>query len=122
MDKFLEIAGILTVLLASLAALIIVGSSGNAATLLFILPWVVTSVIGGVVLAAFGSMLAQLKAIRNAVESQVLRNGAASYRPNEISNTLPTHMKKCRECASPIRADANICSYCGAKQSLGSAN
>lgn len=117
MDKFLEIVGIVIVLLTLLVAVVITANSGNANTLFYILPWAVPSVIGGVVLAAFGSMLEQLKAIRAATEFQADRIRAAELRSvTPTKSELPSHMKTCPQCKNAVRSDANVCSYCGTSQ------
>lgn len=70
MDKFLEIVGIAIVLLTLGVLLLLVAGSQSPVLLIPALPWAIPSIIGGVVLAAFGSMLGQLKAIRDASERQ----------------------------------------------------
>ncbi|KQY20763.1 hypothetical protein [Rhizobium sp. Root483D2] len=70
MDKFLEVVGIAIVLLTLGALLLLVAGAQSPLILLPALPWAIPSIIGGVVIAAFGSMLGQLKAIRDAAERQ----------------------------------------------------
>lgn len=74
MDKFLEVIGSLGVCLVFIIMMMLVGNSGGGdATLLMIiglLPWAVPAIIGCVIIAAFGNMLGQLKAIREASEKQ----------------------------------------------------
>lgn len=74
MDKFLEVIGSLGVCLVFIIMMMLVGNSGGGdATLLMIiglLPWAVPAMIGCVIIAAFGNMLGQLKAIREASEKQ----------------------------------------------------
>ena len=74
MDKFLEVIGSLGVCLVFIIMMMLVGNCGGGdATLLMIiglLPWAVPAIIGCVIIAAFGNMLGQLKAIREASEKQ----------------------------------------------------
>ncbi|MEQ1405633.1 hypothetical protein ABK249_11880 [Neorhizobium sp. Rsf11] len=74
MDKFLQIVGALICLVALSLMLFILSASqerGDGVTLLLgMLPFGIPSIIGGAVLAAFGSILEQLKAIRKATEQQ----------------------------------------------------
>ncbi|WP_172746534.1 hypothetical protein [Neorhizobium sp. T25_13] len=74
MDKFLQIIGAL-ICVAALSLMVFIMSAsadrGDGVTLLLgMLPFGIPAVIGGVVLAAFGSMLEQLKAIRASLERQ----------------------------------------------------
>jgi hypothetical protein len=73
-DKFLEIIGSLGVSAVLLVMIMIVGNSGGgsatAITILGLLPWAVPAVVGFIIIAAFGNMLGQLKAIRAATERQ----------------------------------------------------
>lgn len=68
MDKFLEIIGGLGVCLVLLVViLMMVNSGGGSATfivLMGLLPWAIPAIVGFVIVAAFGNMLGQLKAIR----------------------------------------------------------
>ncbi|OCJ68993.1 hypothetical protein A6U97_02465 [Agrobacterium tumefaciens] len=79
MDKFLEIVGGLGASLVLLVMILITANSGGgsatALTILAMLPWAVPAIVGFVIIAAFGNMLGQLKAIR-----------AANERQNEIMN------------------------------------
>ncbi|MDX3929195.1 MAG: hypothetical protein QHC90_25765 [Shinella sp.] len=70
MDKFLEIIGLLIVVVTLFLMVAVVKQSGDAVTLVLSLSWAVPAIIGGVILAAFGSMLGQLKAIRANSEKQ----------------------------------------------------
>lgn len=74
MDKFLEVIGSLGVCAVLIIMMLMVGNSGGGdATLLMILgllPWAVPAIIGFIIIAAFGNMLGQLKAIRTASERQ----------------------------------------------------
>lgn len=74
MDKFLEVIGSLGVCAVLIIMMMLVGNSGGGdATLLMILgllPWALPAIIGCVIIAAFGNMLGQLKAIRTASERQ----------------------------------------------------
>lgn len=74
MDKFLEVAGILIVLVTLVViALILANTSGSPGLVaLGLATWGVPGIIGGIVLAAFGQMLGQLKAIRYQAEKQNL--------------------------------------------------
>ncbi|WP_320203991.1 hypothetical protein [Agrobacterium rosae] len=74
MDKFLQIIGALGVCLVLLATIaMLVNSGGGTAAfiiLMGLLPWSIPAIVGFVLVAAFGSMLSQLKAIRSASERQ----------------------------------------------------
>lgn len=74
MDKFLEIIGALGTSIVLLAMIAITansaGGSAAALTILAMLPWAVPAIVGFVMIAAFGNMLGQLKAIREAAERQ----------------------------------------------------
>jgi hypothetical protein len=73
MDKFLEVAGILIVLVTlGIIGLILSNTSGSPGLVAMgLATWGVPGIIGGIVLAAFGQMLGQLKAIRYATERQL---------------------------------------------------
>ncbi len=74
MDKFLQIVGAVGVCLVLLVVIISIFSTrgGTAAALVLVasLPWALPSIVGFVMIAAFGYMLGQLKAIRVASERQ----------------------------------------------------
>ncbi|WP_288427085.1 hypothetical protein [uncultured Agrobacterium sp.] len=74
MDKFLEVVGSLGICIVLLIMMFItVNSGGGSATalvLMAMLPWAVPAIVGFVMIAAFGNMLGQLKAIRAASERQ----------------------------------------------------
>lgn len=74
MDKFLEIVGGLGASVVLLVMLLITANSGGgsatALTILAMLPWAAPAIVGFVIIAAFGNMLGQLKAIREASERQ----------------------------------------------------
>lgn len=74
MDRFLEIIGAIGVSGVLLIMIVIVGNSGGgsatAITILGLLPWAVPAIVGFIMIAAFGNMLYQLKAIRAASERQ----------------------------------------------------
>lgn len=74
MDKFLEIVGMVGAAIVLLITLMIVANSrggANTAIVLFgILPWALPAIVGSIIIAAFGNMLSQLKAIREASEFQ----------------------------------------------------
>lgn len=74
MDKFLEVIGSLGVCSVFIIMMLMVGNSGGGdATILMILgllPWAAPTIIGFIIIAAFGNMLGQLKAIREASERQ----------------------------------------------------
>jgi hypothetical protein len=63
-----SVAGVLLIMT------VIVGNSGGgsatAITILELLPWAVPAIVGFIMIAAFGNMLGQLKAIRVATERQ----------------------------------------------------
>ena len=73
-DKFLEVIGAIGVCAVLLIMTVIVGNSGGgsatAITILGLLPWGVPAIVGFIIIAAFGNMLGQLKAIRTATERQ----------------------------------------------------
>ena len=74
MDTFLEIIGAVGAAAVLLFMTIIVANSGGgsstASLLVGLLSWGVPAVVGFVIIAAFGNMLGQLKAIRSATERQ----------------------------------------------------
>ncbi len=72
MDNFLEVVGMLIVIVAMLVVLVLImdAPSSPGSVLIGSLIWAAPTVIGGFVLAAFGSMLSQLKVIRYASEKQ----------------------------------------------------
>ncbi|QCM09095.1 hypothetical protein CFBP6625_01035 [Agrobacterium tumefaciens] len=74
MDKFLEIVGMLGAAIILLITMMIVANSRggtNTTIVLFgILPWALPAIVGSIIIAAFGNMLSQLKAIREASERQ----------------------------------------------------
>ncbi len=74
MDKLLEIIGMIGVCAVLIIMMMVVGNSGGGTatmlTLLSLLPWAVPAIIGCIIIAAFGNMLGQLKAIREASEKQ----------------------------------------------------
>lgn len=74
MDKFLEIVGMIGAALVLLIALMIIantrGGADTAMVLFGILPWALPAIVGSIIIAAFGNMLSQLKAIREASERQ----------------------------------------------------
>ena len=74
MDKFLEVIGMVGICAVLIIMMIVVGNSGGGTatmlTLFSLMPWAVPAVIGCVMIAAFGNMLGQLKAIRDASEKQ----------------------------------------------------
>lgn len=74
MDKFLETIGAIGVVGVLLIMIVIVGNSGGgsatAITILGLLPWAIPAIVGFIMIAAFGNMLGQLKAIRAASERQ----------------------------------------------------
>ncbi|WP_312806640.1 hypothetical protein [Agrobacterium cavarae] len=74
MDKFLQIVGWIGITVAVFVVLAVVANAGRGqyAVLAFVgtLAWAIPSIIGFVIIAAFGSMLSQLKAIRAASERQ----------------------------------------------------
>lgn len=74
MDKFLEIVGMIGAALVLLAILMIVantrGGADTAMVLFGVLPWALPAIVGSIIIAAFGNMLGQLKAIREASELQ----------------------------------------------------
>jgi len=72
MATILEIAGALIVLLTLAAAAVIMSQAHDPSALILLLPWALPSILGGVIVAAFGSMLAQLVAIRKATERQAV--------------------------------------------------
>jgi ABC-type sugar transport system permease subunit len=75
MDKFLEVIGALGVclVLVLMGAMVINSGSGSAAfiVLMGLLPWAIPAIVGFILVAAFGNMLGQLKAIRSASERHV---------------------------------------------------
>lgn len=74
MDKFLEIIGMLGAAVVLLITLMIVansrGGADTAMVLFGVLPWALPAIVGSIIIAAFGNMLSQLKAIREASEQQ----------------------------------------------------
>lgn len=74
MDTFLEWIGSLGAALVLLAMMFITtgskGGSDTALVILAMLPWAVPAIVGCVIIAAFGNMLRQLKAIRASLERQ----------------------------------------------------
>lgn len=74
MDKFLEVIGALGVCLVLLVViLMMVNSGGGSPTFIVVmglLPWAIPAIVGFVIVAAFGNMLGQLKAIRASSERQ----------------------------------------------------
>ncbi|MDP9559775.1 UNVERIFIED_ORG: hypothetical protein J2740_000945 [Rhizobium nepotum] len=74
MDKFLEIIGMLGASFVLLTMIIVTsqsrGGSDTAMTILAMLPWALPAIVGCIIIAAFGNMLSQLKAIREASEQQ----------------------------------------------------
>lgn len=74
MDKFLQVVGWIGIAAVVFVVLVVVANAGRGqyAVLAFMgtLAWALPSVVGFVVIAAFGSMLSQLKAIRAASERQ----------------------------------------------------
>ncbi|MCW8057656.1 hypothetical protein [Agrobacterium tumefaciens] len=74
MDKFLEIVGAVGVIAVLLIMLIVIfstkGGMDAALALASVLPWAAPAIIGFIIIAAFGNMLGQLKAIRTASERQ----------------------------------------------------
>jgi hypothetical protein len=74
MDKFLEVIGALGVCLVLLVMIVLTlnsgGGSATAIVLMGLLPWALPAIVGFVMVAAFGNMLGQLKAIRAASERQ----------------------------------------------------
>jgi hypothetical protein len=76
MDKLLEVIGSLGIC-AVLLTLVLLASASQGGTdaaivVLGSLPWAVPALIGCVIIAAFGVMLGELKAIRLATEIQSL--------------------------------------------------
>lgn len=74
MDKFLLVIGLLGVFLVLLLMVAMMVNSGSwpAAFIVLtgLLPWAIPAIVGFVLVAAFGNMLFQLKAIRAATERQ----------------------------------------------------
>ncbi|MDA5240622.1 hypothetical protein EXN32_25200 [Agrobacterium tumefaciens] len=74
MDKFLEIVGAIGVCLVLLVLIVLIfstrGGPDAALALVAALPWAFPAIVGFVIIAAFGNMLGQLKAIREASERQ----------------------------------------------------
>lgn len=72
MGKLLQIIGIVTILAALAAAIALLATDPATAQLraLVVLPWALSAILSGILLAAFGSMLRQLSAIRAATEHQ----------------------------------------------------
>ncbi|MEW9522366.1 hypothetical protein MRBLRH8O_000146 [Agrobacterium radiobacter] len=74
MDKFLELVGMLGAAIVLLITMMIVansrGGADTAVVLFGILPWALPAIVGSIIIAAFGNMLSQLKAIREAAERQ----------------------------------------------------
>jgi uncharacterized membrane protein len=96
MEKFLQIAGILFAAMALLIALVLIASSPSRG--LIFLPvagWAVSAVVGGAIIAAFGSMLGHLKAIRFHAEKQSMlledRNRYQPVRSQEAPSTPYSH-------------------------------
>lgn len=84
MDKFLEIVGAIGVIAVLLImAVVLVNSAGSTRTIMLaaMLPWALPAIVGSVVIAAFGSMLGHLKAIRELLERQEYKSFNRS--PNE---------------------------------------
>jgi uncharacterized integral membrane protein len=74
MDKFLQVVGWIGIGIVAFFLLVVVAQAGRGdpAILAFFasLTWALPSIVGFVIVAAFGSMLSQLKAIRAASERQ----------------------------------------------------
>ena len=74
MDKFLEVIGALGVCLVFIVIIAMMINSGGGSAgfivLMGLLPWAIPALVGFVMVAAFGNMLSQLKAIRAASERQ----------------------------------------------------
>ncbi|SCX00705.1 hypothetical protein DSM25558_0164 [Agrobacterium sp. DSM 25558] len=74
MDKFLQVVGWVGIAVVAAALLAVIVKSGTSEyallALLGAMTWALPAVIGFVIIAAFGSMLSQLKAIRAASERQ----------------------------------------------------
>ncbi|CAN7256721.1 hypothetical protein IB277_31215 [Ensifer sp. ENS07] len=72
MGKLLQIIAIVIILAALAAAIALLAADPATAQLraLVILPWALSAILSGILLAAFGSMLRQLSAIRAATERQ----------------------------------------------------
>lgn len=74
MDKFLEIMGMIIVtstLLMMVAVQLYAGGGAPVSVLLGSATWGVPSIVGGVILAAFGNMLGELRAIRHTNDAQL---------------------------------------------------
>ncbi|WP_077967925.1 hypothetical protein [Ensifer adhaerens] len=72
MGKLLQIIGIVIILAALAAAVTLLAVDPATAQFraLVVLPWVLSAILIGILLAAFGAMLRQLSAIRAATEQQ----------------------------------------------------
>ncbi|MDM9627246.1 hypothetical protein QTL95_15165 [Rhizobium sp. S152] len=70
MAKILQIIGVLIVLAVLIALLFLVAIGSSASVLFVALPWAIPSIVCGILIAAFGSMLEQLVAIRLTAEKQ----------------------------------------------------
>ncbi|MDQ0323971.1 hypothetical protein QO002_006178 [Pararhizobium capsulatum DSM 1112] len=72
MDRFLEFTGIGIVIVTFGAAVAVFMSAGHAPGpgLLGVATWALPTIVGGVVLAAFGRMLGELKALRHEAAKQ----------------------------------------------------
>lgn len=76
MDKFLQVVGWIGIVAVLFVVLVVVANAGRGqyAILAFMgtLAWALPSVVGFVIIAAFGNMLSQLKAIRASSEHQAM--------------------------------------------------
>ena len=74
MDKFLQVVGCVGIGIVTVVLLAVMAKAGPSEyallALLGAMTWALPAVIGFVIIAAFGNMLSQLKAIRAASERQ----------------------------------------------------
>lgn len=90
MDKFLQIAGLVFAVLAVVLAIWAIGTAPSGSLIaLPVAGWAATTIVGGVIIAAFGSMLGHLKAIRAHSERQTFileesRNHSSPQQPHAL--------------------------------------
>ncbi|TBE54500.1 zinc ribbon domain-containing protein [Rhizobium leguminosarum] len=121
MAGFLRIAG--GFIVASSLLFLCVSLLAGGAGLFFLLETVFSSVLAGVMVSAFGAILAELEQIRSSsarqisvLEDLVARSPIATAAQYAVSPSQ-TSMTTCPDCKSLQRPDATTCSHCGLRLS-----